>query len=244
MQGWKLFKHAVRMVGGNWREALRIFLLPTLLGMGVLVALGYALASQSPGAIGTQFLSVIVILVVVGFIAIWTVVAWHRFVILEERPTGWIPPMNRDRMASYFGHGMLMWLMAFGLMIPIAMLFFLAQAVNAGLLVLVVAVPLFLFLAVMWLSISIILPAAAIGKPIKIREALDATRHAGLSFLLLLLLVGLLQGGIEFLVSVLQNVNEIFAVAVSVVLSAFLGVLNISILTTLYGHYIEGRPID
>ncbi len=244
MQGWKLFKHALRMVMGNWQEALKIFLVPSLLIVGVGVGVAAILMPLSVGGWAVQVLALLIIAATLIFVVLWTVVAWHRFVLLEEVPQGWLPELNRDRMLAYFGQGILIWLLAIGVLIPVGFLFYLLQTINAGVLAFIIAVPLFLFLGVLWLSVSIILPAAAIGKPLKVREALEATYGAGVSLLLLLLLVGLLQGGLELLTTWTAQANTVLSGIVSLIFSAFLGVLNVSILTTLYGHYIEGRSVD
>lgn len=244
MQGWKLFKHALNMVLRNWLEALKIFLVPSLLAVLGAAALVFIFGVILRGGTGAQILTLSLIAALFVFVLLWTVVAWHRFVVLEEYPTGWIPPLQLNPMASYLWNAFIISLLAMAVIVLVALFFFVAQAANIVTLVAVLAIPLFIFLGVLWLQVSIVLPAAAVGNPIKISQAFDATRGAFWPFLVLLILIGLLQSGTEILVQGLEGGSEVLALVVSVVLSAFLGVLNISILTTLYGHYIEGRSID
>lgn len=244
MQGWKLFNHALRMVIGNWRDVLRIFLVPGLMVVAALTALFLLLAPSEEGDPNLGILFLFLFAGIMVFFVVWTVVAWHRFVLLEETPTGWIPPVNKERMLSYFGTALLLWFLAVVVMVLVALFAFLVQAMNAAALLLVIALPLILFLAVLWLRASIVLPAAAVGKPLKISDALEETVGAGWSILLLIVLIGGLQTGLELLTNGVATVNAPIAGVFSIVLSVFLGVLNVSILTTLYGHFVEGRSVD
>ena len=83
MQGWKLFKQALRMVMGNWREVLRIFLVPSIMGVAVLLALVAIIATMAnPGATSAGPVLIVFLgaLVLSAILATWCIVAWHRFV--------------------------------------------------------------------------------------------------------------------------------------------------------------------
>lgn len=109
MQGWKLFKHAFGMVIRNWREALRIFLVPALIGLVVvactigLVAFSFSSASAQVAYNGAFWFSFAATFIVSALLATWCVVAWHRFVILEEMPQGWLPTFNGGQILAYWG---------------------------------------------------------------------------------------------------------------------------------------------
>ncbi|CUH51488.1 hypothetical protein [Shimia marina] len=246
MQGWKLFKHALRMVTGNWREALKIFLLPSVATMAFTAVFIFILAFLQESGFGSVLVTMVGL---VGFflflcVLFWPLVNWHRFVLLEELPRSWVPTFHEQRVLSYLGNVVILWLLTLVVMIPLALIIFLSFSAGFGKEVFWGLTPLYCFLAVLWLSVSIILPAAAVGKPLRIREALAATNGAGWTLFLLLILVGILQIFLEFIgqiISVLPDYVEMPVLAVGV---AFWGLLNVSILTTLYGHYVEGRSLD
>ncbi len=246
MQGWKLFKHAFGMVTRNWREALRIFLVPAILGIAFLALMIGAIASSTSPQNDPSAFSLFWVLMVFLFsagLATWCIVAWHRFVILEELPQGWIPPVQWQSIGSYWVQILKLTLIAIVVTIPAV--FVIMVISRAGLFVLMlIVIPAYFLAIIAFVRLSIMLPAAAVGKPLSPGEAFAATKNQAGAILLLILIGACLQGLVQGVVTLFIDTLPLLGIAVSIGGTIFLSLLNISTLTTLYGHYVEGRPID
>ncbi len=255
MQGWKLFKHALRMVVGNWRDAIRIFWMPCLL-IGLIFV--WVLRTISPiiaasisdvsgsaaepvaGSFAMSFLLMLLAFFIIG----WGIVAWHRYILLEERPSGVVPPLRLDRIMAYFGRLILLGLACAICGLPLMMLGTAVVGPNpiAGTLfvmfVISVAISVLMY---RWIAI---LPAAALGKPLTFGEAFAATSGATGAILVLMLIVWVVSFGGQYVVDLLQSVSPVASGVFDILFTSILGLVNISILTTFYGHYVEGRSID
>ncbi|MFU1681706.1 hypothetical protein [Phaeobacter piscinae] len=249
MIGWKLFLHSVSMVQRNVPQLLRIFLVPALIGLAIAyLAIGGLLGDvglQARGFDGDMFFSVLWRIVglwlVIGVICAWTAVSWHRYVLLEEHPQGWIPAFRAKEALWYFLR--LLQLVVIGSVVyGVAMFVGIALISGMGMVGLAFLLVIAALIAVFMYRLVLILPAAALGKPIGVSESLELTTGAfGTLFILALCLLGLQ------LLSELILYLLIDAVLISTILqlifSVGLAVLNISALTTLYGYYVEKRPI-
>lgn len=251
--GVNLFVHSVRLVLGDWRNALSIsgllyliYAVPNLLlnlffpppprDTATAADIGAALA-MAPVAIITS------ILALVAFV--WIAVAWHRYVLLDEMPQGQLPEFNGSRLLAYAGYSLLV-----GLLGLVA-----AVVVGAIVGVLVVLVPPLAFVAalaalaaalVVGYRLAPVLPASAVGKPLTLGAAWEATKGASGAIVVLAIV-----SAIAALVIDLPALLLAFAGPVG----RFLGLIwtlgtdwvkmlvGVSILTTLYGHYVEGRPL-
>ncbi|WP_122074475.1 threonine dehydratase [Pseudophaeobacter sp. EL27] len=250
MKSWSIFAHSFGMVFRNLKQAMQIGLVPVVIAFaGVFAALSYLGVSvsvlqdeQALGLLISQGWMVFVGLwVFVMVMMFWIVTSWHRFVLLEEYPQGWVPPFRFDRILSYIGHAIMLGILLLIAMIPAAIVMMGLSSVSP-MLASVFAVIL-MFAAVVGLyRLLPVLPAAAIGKPLKIKESWEVT--AGETWTIVgLLFIGFL---FQFLLNIMAAlfvlvpiIGPIFVYAVLLVMS----LVNVSILTTLYGHYIEGRPI-
>lgn len=250
MKSWSIFAHSFGMVFRNLKQALQIGLVPVVIALvGVFAALSYLGVSvsvlqdeQALGLLISQGWMVFVGLwVFVMTMMFWIVTSWHRFVLLEEYPQGWVPPFRFDRILSYIGHAIMLGILLLIAMIPAAIVMAGLSPVSpvlAGVFAVIL-----MFAAVVGLyRLLPVLPAAAIGKSLKIKEAWEAT--VGETWTIVgLLFIGFL---FQFLLNIMAAlfvlvpiIGPIFVYAVLLVMS----LVNVSILTTLYGHYIEGRPI-
>lgn len=179
-------------------------------------------------------------------ITIWVAVAWHRYVLLEESPQGWIPRWNKKASLAYFLNGlklMLLFLLYLSLLIiltflaaPLALL-----SSNPFFIFLVSLILVTLFLCV-FLRICLAFPAAAIGKKMTMTDSWNATSPYSSSLFFLAGILGLFSHS-------LQTVSE--TIDMNVLLSSVVFLLNIvwgfwtlSIMTVLYGCIIEGRDIE
>ena len=126
MKSWSIFAHSFGMVFRNLKQALQIGLVPVVIAfVGVFAALSYIGVSvsvlQDEQALGlliaNSWMVFFATWVFVMIMMLWIVTSWHRFVLLEEYPQGWVPPFRFDRILSYIGHALML-----GILMMIAMI--------------------------------------------------------------------------------------------------------------------------
>nr|WP_245223719.1 hypothetical protein [Ruegeria sp. HKCCSA071] len=241
------------MVFGNIKQVLQITVGPALIAtiiiVGVFLALGIPLealednaGALSPSATaGSAFVFVVVLLAVMSVTMFWIAVSWHRFILLEEYPTGILPTFRFDRILAYFGRFLML-----GILMAIAFLpmGFVMSALSGGSIGFALVAVYAIFLVVCYYRLSIILPAAAIGNPISIGEAWNNTSGVSGAILLLLLVALLFQILVQLALTLLALIPVL-----GVLLTVFFGTLilpliNVSILTTMYGVFIEKRQLS
>ncbi|MGI9368582.1 MAG: hypothetical protein ACR2O2_07060 [Ruegeria sp.] len=183
-----------------------------------------------------------VVVVVVATVMGWIAVSWHRFVLLEEYPTGILPTFRSDRILAYILRLLLIGVIAGIAFLPAGFVF---TALGGGLIgvSIILLVVYFLFLVVCGFRIAIVLPAAALGEPLTLKDAWGKTAGATGSIIVLLIVSVVFQ----FLVDILFTLLA-FIPILGVLLVMFLAVLvfpmiNVSILTTMYGVFVEKREL-
>lgn len=252
MLGWKLFVRAVTLLIENLGDALRVSAVPygavivasLLLLDGAPADLPAEMGEEglppfaTPEMLGPTLLLGLLNLVV----TLWIAVAWHRYVLLEEVPAGWLPPLRGQEMLGYLWRSILIGLLVVAAILGIAIpLSALALAIP----VLAALAPLVgVFLgAVVFYRLGVSLPARAIGRHMTFGEAMEATRgETGTVLALALLTVGF---------TLLLQVPTLLEGSVGVVTLIYQGVVGwigllvgVSTLTALYGHLVEGRPVE
>ena len=177
MLGWQIFMHSVRMVFGNADTALKIFILP-ILG-SICLAIFVGVFSETPAGEGTDqigadtgpFLARGVLWAVgtVVFMA-WGVVSWHRFILLEEYPKGIVPKFNMSSIGAYIWRSFILGLIIAVIVVPVAII---VGLVTSGLFfsVFLVSASISLLASFLALRLALILPAAALEKPMTLSEA-------------------------------------------------------------------------
>ncbi|WP_411351815.1 hypothetical protein PNH50_17730 [Leisingera aquaemixtae] len=253
MKGWSIFSHSVSMVLRNFQAAIQIFLVPTLLVFAVVFAVVYAVfqsgiipvgqAVNMPlGSVSTGFLlQMAAVWVVVMLISIWGVVAWHRYVLLEEVPEGWIPRLHTSNILIYFLRAVQLAIVSVISLIAVAFIGS-AFAEAAGYFGVAILIVLFIAVALFLSRLLVILPAAAVGRAISLSDALEATKGAVPALFLLGVCVFLAQLVVELALSAVAGI-PVFSLVLQLGFAVILSLLNVSIMTTLYGHYVEGRPV-
>lgn len=245
MVAWRIFIHSVQMIFNNLPQVVRIVLVPMgigIAGIALFAVLGVSMdGTDSEGATGGQIAGMILLALVLIGLALWVIVAWHRFILLAEYPQGWVPMLRTDRMLSYIGHSFWIGLVMMGLMLPL----FLVVGVVGGLaplIVTIVSVAVIVAGNVVFFRLATMLPAAAIGRSLRLKEAWIATEGSSVTILILVLILGVAQFALQLLLGLLLLVPVIGAVLM-VLGTVVSGLVNISILTTLYGYYIEKRAL-
>jgi hypothetical protein len=253
MFGVNIFIHAVTMVLNNIGTALRISVGPMLLVlvMTLVFGTGVAMSRQDPaqmmqsgGAVFGGFLTLIVLIIA----GVWVAVAWHRFVLREEVPTGPLPPFNGGAIGSYIWAGIIFGLVLFLVAIPfivIAGILIAPLAMSgqqpglvAGLIGFLI---LYLPLAYIGYRISPILPSAALQARMPLKEAWYATGTSGAAFVALTIVSVLAS----FLIALPGQALPSFLATLWDFAAQWLTIMvGASVLTTIYGHYVEGRPLN
>ncbi|SFQ04343.1 hypothetical protein SAMN05421853_101407 [Roseivivax halotolerans] len=244
MKAWEIFSHSVRLVWRNRRDALRISV--ALYAIYALVQLVFledqsaspdeALQMMEPGQAGTLFLVAILQVVV----TLWIAVSWHRFVLLEEYPSGWLPNFHGGSMLKYFGYSLVIGIgvgLAIGVPVTIAAAIAPPLAAIVGLAGLFGAI-------VLGFRLASVLPAVATGKSLSFGEAWSATKGAtgtALGVAAIGVVAALL---VQIPAAIVMAVSSLLGTLVFVVINWFVTMVSVSVLTTIYGHFIEGRPID
>ena len=254
MKAIEILIHSIRQVLGNLGVALQISAVLFLIQIGLIFALGVSgviLGGQDPRTLPPAFAWAMFAALIVNIVtALWIAVAWHRFVLNNERPTGLLPTFRGDRIASYFGHSILVALVIMPVLLIIVILImpllyqFIMRApepkmwqITLGMLVI------YLPLAALLTRLSVILPAAALGTPMRLGEAWGKTSGTMLTMGILAVLV--IGGGLLIdLPATLLFPTGSYLQMIWLILTYWIKVMvGLSILTTIYGHYVEGRPL-
>jgi hypothetical protein len=246
MKGWHIFSHSISLVWRNMYQALQIGLVPVVILVGLVTLLvpqigmemGTTLRNDGlKEAVQSEQISLFpffLIILLWALITIWVFVSWHRYVLMEEYPKGWIPTFRTDRILSYIGNGLKLML----LMFCISVLVVLLAVVTGG-----IAFVLILAVAVISYRFVAIFPAAAIGEPMTLREAWNATKGSTGSIIVMLLLFFVLQLVLSGAIAAMQSIAPILGLASQMTVALFMTLVNVSVMTTFYGHYVQGRPI-
>lgn len=187
----------------------------------------------------------LICLIAIIVIGLWIAVAWHRFVLLGEAPTGYLPAFKKENVISYFLRGfqigLILMLTAIIVGVVSGVIFGLflqpvAAGVLAGFASTVVALVLFY-------RICPVLPAAALGERLAIGAAFEATKGQSGTIIVLAIIGGFLLLLFQLPTLLGGNPGSVLSLVYSAVIGWFTTMIGASVLTTFYGHFIEGREI-
>jgi hypothetical protein len=260
--GYQLLRHVVQQVFGNLKQAaqltLLLFLVP-LVGFVGLAGGGMAggmTEAPSGGAILGGLL--LVVFAVVAYC--WAAVGWHRYVLLEEMGNGLVPAWRGDRIMSYFGRafvvGVVVILAVMGGGLVVGLVAAITQSVAVA-----IVLGVGLVFGASWVAtrIGLVLPAAALGERMAIGESWAVTRPVASQIFLLLIVIALVVGVVQQLVLVIfgqtvtvdmfgtmqeQTVLSLPGQIVNGLISWVQILVNLALMTTLYGNLIEGRQLN
>jgi hypothetical protein len=247
--------HAIQSVRNNIGYAFRISWPWYAVVFAINLAVGFLSESlvgdpmTNPG--GSFALQAIVLLVnLVSFASI--AVNWHRYILLDQVPAGG-EILRLDGLTwRYLGNLVLIWLMFF---IGILICMFVLQ-LFAGLSTLTAIMAFFVGLAVLlfglmsFYRLSVKLPSVAIGRrDFSLSDAWTATQGNWQPLLLIVLFMLLLGLALLLVIGavsyVLISVNAILGVVIGVViltvLTWLLSIFGVTMLTSFYGFFVEGR---
>ncbi len=253
--GIKLFLHSVRLVLNDWRNAVRIsgllyliYAIPTLL-LRLLFPLpteptepattadAMAALTAAPVALLTALLALVAF--------VWIAVAWHRYVLLDEMPAGQIPPFDGSRWMSYFGYSLALGLMMLVAAVVVGVVGSLLFAIVPPL-AFVVAVAAMAAALVIGYRLAPVLPASAVGNKLSFGAAWEATKGATMDIVVLALVSAVAAFIIDLPTNVLLQggvVGQFIALLWALGTDWVKMLVGVSILTTLYGVYVEKRAL-
>jgi hypothetical protein len=261
MKGIEILLHSIRQVFGNLDGALKVSAVPYAIQVVVAFLIGLSAAGAGSGMgssmdsgmpaggmmAGMGFAG-LVILIVVLITSLWMAVAWHRYILLSEQPTGFIPPFNGDRILAYFlrslGYGIL--LILIGMVLGLVMGFILSPIAGGGrmgLFMILMSILVYLPLVILGFRLTAGLPGAALGAGTDFMAGWQATQGATVDIAVLsVFVVGahLIFGLIDFY---LLSGVWVLSFLWNAIVGWLIAMIGISVLTTLYGHYVEKRPL-
>lgn len=258
MKGLSILVHAISMVTSNLNAALRI--------SAVLMAVQFVLALL----LGVQFLYMGtdttdmimsgtypygragLVLIIQAVSTLWIAVAWHRFILREEQPGAALPDFNGAAILSYVWAGVIFVLVLIVVAIPFGMLAGLLAAPlmtspsGGGATISGLILFLVLWLPVTYISyrISPILPSAALQERIALKEAWYATGTSGTAFVGLAVASVLAVWAANLPVVLLAQVSGFLAFVWAFAVQWAVLLVGVSVLTTIYGHYVERRALN
>lgn len=258
MLGLKLFFHAVRMVINNLGAMLQIFALPLLVVLAVLMAFSayiglgpfFVFSGQSVrfNNMSGGFMVVFFGTILVIWVALMNgVVHWHRFILLSETPNALMLRLSWRQAAKYIIGGILIVLL---LILPIWLISMVAGRIAVSFAVqgdLWVArgimVVVNLGFMIFFLALSPILPAAAIDQKFKLGDALAAMSGTLGTLLVCAVSLSVTQWGAALATQTLASWSVQLAVIGNVLVGGLTGMIGVSLITTLYGHFVEERSL-
>lgn len=246
MRGWQIFKHSFRMVINNLEAAFRLSaVLYAIQALNqVLVLLASPANAEGATVISPGMAFMVLVTSILAIVAsLWIAVAWHRFVLTGEVPDSAVPPWHGGLILAYLGRSiMIALLVAVALvaaLIPMSAVMTMAPGTGLPLLLILLGLAVYLFF-----RFGVLLPAGAIERKMTLREAWAATgKDNNAMFVLTLIVVGMVVA-VQLPAMLNPDPQSLVNLIYSVVVGWFATMIGISILTTLYGVFVEGRDID
>jgi len=164
-------------------------------------------------------------------------------VLLEEHGNGIVPQWRGPNILSYIGRAILIGVvvMLIGIVsgMLLTMIMFAAPVQAVGF---VLATGWVMGMSWVITRMGLILPAAALGKPMTIRESWTATKPVATDLLVPLFVIAVAMNLLSELIMLLFT-NSTLGMIPLAFLYWMQVLLNLSLMTTLYGTQVEGRPL-
>jgi hypothetical protein len=170
------------------------------------------------------------------FVASWVAVSWHRFILLEEY-SGILPATSGRPIWPYVGKSMLLGLILVVLGAAMAMILGMVLSPLTTIILLVGT------LSLMWFRLGVALPATAVGKPITFGYAWEATSKINATIIGIVAIITVVSFIVGVAVEGLYGIHYLLGSLVNMFVQWLTLMIGICVLTTLYGHVIEGRPL-
>lgn len=247
MQALRILLRAVRQVFGNFRQALAMSVVPVVAGVVAVVTAIVARLWWTGGVTASSMALLAVAWLALSFTLVWIAVRWHRFILLDERQG----VFSRPLLLPILRYAWIALLIVLVLILPffaVRAIVSLIESLGSTFLAMMVSLVFSVLLHSFAIILATALPAAAIGVPNPIQMAWKALNPAGGTIILLAVLGYLVEALID-LVGALVNLPFVMAgqgetgLAVTWMAHWLTWLIGISVLTTLWGHYVEGRSL-
>ena len=252
--GWLIIKHSFELVFRNFGNALRVSVGPLLIAALVIYLTALAIG-MTPArivatlAFGRLMTSLIMfglfVLAVISVMAAWIAVAWHRFILLEEYP-GLLPAAATDLIGRYVLKtlllGAIMFLASFIFGVVAGIILTIVGLTESYAAEFVFGVMNAVVMIYVWFRFALILPAAAVGS----KMALAASRAATAPMVNDILVATAILVALSVAANLVTGVFPVLSLpflALTFATSWLFMLVGMSILTTLYGHLVEKRPL-
>ena len=265
LASWKIFRRSVLIVSDNLKEAFRIsgaifvaavfassalnvFLTGDLIigppqfqtvtndsGQDQLMALNFS-SEKMIALLGGNF---------IFFIAMsWIAIAWHRFILIEESGNQLFPIWNNLRVLKYSIKTIaIISSVIFILIIPFFLFFIFINGLGLVAILPIVNILLFISFYYLFFRAGLVLPSIALDETMSIRKSFRETKDIsneiwGLAAIVItmILSIGIISG--------ILAPSNIIGVLVTSFFQWIVVMISASLMTTLYGHVVERRPIN
>ncbi len=257
---WNIVRHAFVIVFGNLGNAIKASLVPFLILIGVLFVLAVLLGAplyqdalapipddQAAGLAIVGLISIPLYL----FVFAWIAVTWHRFILLEEYPAT-VPAVSGRPIGAYIARTLMMMLQMIGVMIPLMLILvpLLGGLANPDAMTLtttsglIFALVVGIVLSFFWLRIGVSLPGVAVDKPMNSRQAWSETKPVWQTILGASVIMVVLNLLVSVAFSLLFTGIPLISYILSIIIQWVTMMIGVSVLTTIYGHVVEGRSLS
>jgi len=261
---WKIFKKSVLIVLDNLKEAFRvsgaIFVAAVFASSALNVFLTGDLTIGAPDIqavkdtngqdqlVALNFSSQKITALMGGnlifFIAMsWIAIAWHRFILIEESINYIFPIWDNSRIIKYSIKTIaIVTSVIFILIIPFSMINIFINSLGLVLILPAVNILLFISFYYLFFRAGLVLPSIALDKTMSIKQSFFETKTMSKEIWGLAVIVIVMILGIGVISGILAP-NNIIGVLVTSLFQWIVVMVSASLMTTLYGHIIERRPI-
>lgn len=250
---FQIAKKSLQLITNNFYDVLRICSVLYLLNVIVNMLATYALTgiwtvknvefNVEEINSGASVLIIFVMMIFSTVVTLWVAVTWHRYVLLDEAPNGWIPRWNMSANLSYFYQIIKFVLILAVVGMVMAVLIGISAGISGN-----ASISFWAFLAIAWvalafiiLKISLIFPSAAVETNMGVVDSWCETNPYNKT--LFALTIAAVSFG--FLSDTAINLfdENLFTSMIRFVLNTVSFFWSLSILTTLYGIVVEERDL-
>lgn len=251
-----IIAHALRMLIFETGTTLRVIMPALVLVIGSsLIAVTFAgdtlIALQTnPEAVMRNppiTIPLIAFLGLVGLIGYALMaILWHRHVLLSGMDRGQVMRPDLQIMIGYIGKAIIVGFVQFVASIPIVLGMGVIIALGGGGPAVGALAGLLGSLAFVWvaLRLSLILPAAALGARMTLMDSWETTSAVSGTMLAVAALLTGLNWCAFAIAGVLSPDASAIGLLIQTIVYVLEGLVFISVLTTFYGHLVEGRALE
>lgn len=248
--------HAVSSVRNNIAYAFRISWPWYAVFVPVVVALSVMLDRATGGNPETNPGTALLINLLIALVTLLAfasiAVNWHRYILLDEVPRGAGVFRLDDKTWRYFGNLLIISLAVLAAILviglPLGLIGGLIGAIDSFLILIVIAV--IPVIGVLALRLGVKLPAVALGRiDFHMRDAWSVTNGNNLPIFLIFLFeivvalgAGLVLGALAYAANAVHGVLGVaVGFGLQLVVNWIFTIFSITVLTSLYGFFVEGR---